>query len=147
MRFISVNLRTLTRAGGIALLGLLCASTVHAAPAAARGAVGPLCDPQTPTHRKLPRHPKSFGGPLADRSDSSRGVVKDFTARLQRGSRATLPDDDVAIQNDAPATQIDADDCSIPSLRPLGLLIGSLDLRIETRAFSPRSPRGPPFPA
>lgn len=146
MRFNSVNLRTLTRAGGLALLGLLFASTLQAAPAVARGAAGPLCDPQTPTYRKLPRHPKSFGGPLADRSDS-RGVVKDFSSRLQRGSRATLTDDDLAIQNDAPATQIDADDCPIPSLRPLGLLIGSLDLRIETRAFSPRSPRGPPFPA
>jgi hypothetical protein len=147
MRFVSLNLRMLMRASGIALLGLLCASMANAAPAPARGVAGPICDPQTPTHRKLPRHPKSFGGPLADRSDSSRGVVKDLSARLQRGLRTNLAGDDVAIQNDAPATQIDADDGPIPALRPLGLLIGSLDLRLETRAFSPRSPRGPPFPA
>ena len=146
MRCISPNLRMLTRISGFALLGLFCASMASAAPAPGRGAAGPLCDPQTPTHRKLPRHPKSFGGPLADRSDS-RGVVKDLTARLQRGLRANLASDVVAIQNDAPATQIDADDGPIPALRPLGLLIGSLDLRLHTRAFSPRSPRGPPFPA
>ena len=146
MRLISRNLRFVSRVSGIALLALFCASMADAAPALARGAAGPLCDPQTPTYRKLPRHPKSFGGPLADRSDS-RGVVKDLTARLQRGSRAKLPSDDVAIQNDAPATQSDADDGPIPALRPLGLLIGSLDLRIQTGAFSPRSPRGPPFTA
>ena len=29
-----------------------------------RGAAGPICDPQTPGLRKLPRHPKTFGGPL-----------------------------------------------------------------------------------
>ena len=147
MRFISLNLRMSIRVGGIALVGLLCASMANAAPVPRRGAAGPICDPQTPTHRKLPRHPKSFGGPLADRSDSSRGVVTDLAARLQRGLRTNLASDDVAIQNDAPATQIDPDDRPIPSLRPLGLLIGSLDLRLETRAFSPRSPRGPPYPA
>jgi len=146
MRFISLNHRFWSRVSGVALLALFCASMADAAPALARGAAGPLCDPQTPTYRKLPRHPKSFGGPLADRSDS-RGVVKDLTARLQRGSRAKLPSDDVAIQNDAPATQIDSDDGSVPALRPLGQLIASLDLRLQTRAFSPRSPRGPPFPA
>jgi hypothetical protein len=146
MRFISLKLQFWSRVSGLALLAIFCASMADAAPALARGAAGPLCDPQTPTYRKLPRHPKSFGGPLADRSDS-RGVVKDLTARLQRGSRAKLPSDDVAIQNDAPATQIDADDGSVPALRPLGQLIGSLDLRLQTRAFSPRSPRGPPFPA
>jgi hypothetical protein len=142
---ISLNVRTMMRASGALVLWLLCASLADAAPVQ-RGAAGPLCDPQTPAHRKLPRHPKSFGGPLRVRPES-RGVVTDMTARLQRGRRANLLGDDDAIQNDAPAAQLDIDERATPALRWLGVLLGSADGCPDTRSFSPRSPRGPPVTA
>jgi len=71
----------------------------------------------------------------------------DLTALLKRGLRANLPDDDEAIQNDAPAARLDIDGRSIPALLPLGVLQGFLDRRLSTHAFSPRSPRGPPTSA
>ena len=52
-----------------------------------------------------------------------------------------------AIQNDAPAANIDADVRATPTLRPLGLLVGPLDWQPRTRPFSPKSPRGPPLTA
>jgi hypothetical protein len=139
---ISLNVRTIMRTSGALALWLLCASLADAAPVQ-RGAAGPLCDPQTPAHRKLPRHPKSFGGPLRE----SRGVVTDMTARLQRGRRANLLGDDDAIQNDAPAAQIDIDERATPALPCLGVLLGSADGRADTLPLSPRSPRGPPVTA
>jgi hypothetical protein len=147
MSFFLPTPRSLMKGSCAALLWLLCASIADAAPATGRGAAGPLCDPQTPTHRKLPRHPKSFGGPLATPAPSSRGVVTDMTARVRRGTRANLACDNEAIQDDTPAAHVGADDRPVPVLRPLGVLIGALDLRPRTRAFSPRSPRGPPFSA
>ena len=147
MRFISLNVRRLVKGCGAVLLPLLCASIVDAAPAPRRGAAGPLCDPQTPAHRKLPRHPKSFGGPLAERSSSSRVVLTDLTARIQRGTRADLASDEEIIQSDAPLAQIDGDDRPVLALRPLGILVGSKDVRPDSQASSPQSPRGPPFPA
>lgn len=149
MALISLNVRTLTRVCGAALLPLLCASIASAAPAPGRGAVGSVCDPQTPTptHRKLARHPRSFGGPLAVRSPSSRLALVDLTARLRRGMRTNLASDDEAIQNDAPAARLDTDERATPTLPALGVLIGSAGGRPDTPAFSPRSPRGPPAAA
>jgi hypothetical protein len=147
MRFISLNVRTLIKGGGVLLLPLLFASIVDAAPAPRPAAAGPLCDPQTPAHRKLPRHPKTFGGPLADRSSWSRLVLTDLTARMQRGMRADLASDEEIIQNDAPMAQIDGDDRPVPALRPLGILVNSKDVRPDSQASSPRSPRGPPVSA
>lgn len=147
MGSISLNIRTLTRVCGAALLPLLCASIVSAAPIPRRSAVGSVCDPQTPTHRKLARHPRSFGGPVAVRSQSSRLALMDLTARLRRGMRANLPSDPEAIQNDAPVARLEAGERATPALRALGVLIGSADGRPDTSAFSPRSPRGPPAAA
>jgi hypothetical protein len=142
-----LNVRTLIKACGAALLPLLFASAVSAAPAPRRGAAGPLCDPQTPAARKLARHPKSFGGPLADRSSASKLLLTDLTARMQRGMRADLASDEEIIQNDAPVAQADGDDRPVPALRPLGVLVGSHNVRPDSQASSPRSPRGPPFSA
>jgi hypothetical protein len=72
--------------------------------------------------------------------------LSDITARMLRGTRTYLGDDAAAIQNDAPAAGPDADDCLVPSLRPLDI-IGSPDVQPRSRAFSPRSPRGPPLSA
>jgi hypothetical protein len=73
--------------------------------------------------------------------------LMDLTALLKRGLRANLPDDDEAIQNDAPAARIDGDGRPIPALLPLGVLQGFFDRRLSTHSFSPRSPRGPPTSA
>jgi hypothetical protein len=131
-------------AGGIALLSLLSVNLADAAPR--RGTSGPICDPQAPVARKLPRHPRSFGGPLKLPSSHALAGLQDITARMRRGTRAYLGDEVAAIQNDTPATGTDAGDCLTPSLLPLEV-IASLDVHPRTRAFSPRSPRGPPLPA
>jgi len=144
MRFTSSPLRALTLAGGIALLSLASVSLADAAPR--RGSSGPICDPQAPVARKLPRHPKSFGGPLRLPSRHALAGLQDITARMLRGTRAFLGDNVAAIQNDAPVAGSDADDRLIPSLRPLEI-VASLDIQPRSRAFSPRSPRGPPLSA
>jgi hypothetical protein len=144
MRFISSSpFRALTLAGSIALLSLMSVATADAAP---RRASGPICDAQMPALRKLPRHPKSFGGPLKRPSDHVLAGLQDITARVRRGTHAFPGDIAAAIQNDAPSAAVDANDRLIPSLRPLEI-IPSLDLQPRTRAFSPRSPRGPPLSA
>ncbi len=144
MRFTSSLLRTLTLVGSIALLSLASVSPADAAPR--RGTSGPICDPQAPVARKLPRHPKSFGGPLKRPSSHALAGLQDLSARMQRATRAFLGDNVAAIQNDAPVDGVDAGDCLTPSLRPLEV-IGAPDLQPRSRAFSPRSPRGPPLSA
>ena len=144
MRFTSSPLRTLTLAGSIALLSL--ASVISADAAPRRGTSGPICDPHSPVVRRLPRHPRSFGGPLKRPSSHALAGLQDLTARMQRATHAFLGDNVAAIQNDAPIDGVDAGDCLTPSLRPLEV-IGALHLQPRSRAFSPRSPRGPPLPA
>jgi hypothetical protein len=143
MRFPLSPFRALTLAGSIAALSLLSISTADAAPR--RSTSGPLCDPQAPVARKLPRHPKTFGGPLKRPSSHTLAGLQDIAARLRRGTHAFLGDEVAAIQNDSPVTGTDAGDCLVPSLLPLET-VASLDVHPRTRAFSPRSPRGPPFP-
>ena len=46
--------------------------------------------------------------------------------------------------DDAPAARVNGEDRSLPALVSLGFLIGPVDSHPRTRAFSPRSPRGPP---
>ena len=144
MRLTSSPLRALTIAGSAVLLLLVSISQVDAAPRG--GASGPLCDPQTPVTRKMPRHPKSFGGPLKQPSSHALAGLQDMTARLRRGTRAYLGTDQAAIQNDTPVTGTDVGDGLVPSLRPIEI-IGSPNIQPRTRAFSPRSPRGPPLSA
>ena len=131
-------------AASIALLSLLTVSLADAAPR--RAASGPICDPQTPIARKLPRHPRSFGGPVKRPSSHALAGLQDLTARVQRGTHAFLGDNVAAIQNDAPIDGVDAGDCLTPSLRPLEV-IGAPNVQPRSRAFSPRSPRGPPLSA
>ena len=147
MRAGSSPVRTLTTVGSIALLWLLSVAPALAAPAPRRGVAGPICDPQTTTLRKLARQPKSFGGPLKRQSTHALIGLTDLAPRLLRGSRTIFDSDEAAIQNDAPAARNDEDDRLFPSLRPLGLLVGSVDPRPRSHTFSPKSPRGPPPPA
>lgn len=144
MRFTSSPLRPLTIAGSAVLLLVL--SVCHADAAPRRGTSGPLCDPQTSVARKLPRHPRSFGGPLKGPSSHAMAGLSDITVRMRRGTRAYLGDGVAAIQNDSAPVGIDTNDCLIPSLRPLEIIL-SLDVQPRSRAFSPRSPRGPPLSA
>ena len=134
--------------GCVVLFWLVSASLAQAASTQGHRATGSLCDANSTTLRKLVRHSKSYGGPLAKRPQRALFGLADVTARLHRGAHADLNDaDSAAIQNDAPAANVDADGRTVPTLRPLGQLVGSLDRRPRTRTFSPKSPRGPPVAA
>jgi len=133
------------KAGSILLLWLLFASVGYAAPNPGHHVTGRACSPNATKVRKLMRHPKSFGGPVALPSKRALAGLSDVTARLQRGSRANLSDDDEAIQSDAAAARIDADDRPAPVLRPLGMLHGPIVRLRPLHASSPQSPRGPPI--
>ena len=138
----------LMRVGCAVLIWLASASLTEAASPLSHRATGVLCDSHTTTLRKLIHHSKSFGGPLARPPQRALFGLSDVTARLQRGGHANINDgDDAAIQNDAPAANVDADGRAVPTLQPIGVLVSSLDRRLLTRAFSPKSPRGPPVAA
>jgi hypothetical protein len=142
-RVFSSTVRILVKVGSAALLLLLSVSISQAAPDSRRSAA--VCEAHAKAVRKLVRHPKAFGGPLAK---VQRGPIRtDLTARLHRHQRAVLDGDDAAIQNDTPAAHLDADERPVFGLRPLGVLVGSIHFHARTRAFSPRSPRGPPTAA
>jgi len=129
----------------LAVLWLLTASAASAAPGPSAGRAGQHCGGQSTALRKLLRHPKSYGGPLAHSTHTSRlGLRFDLTARLRRAKRTSTGNEAAAIQNDAPAARVNGEDRSLPALVSLGFLIGPVDSHPRTRAFSPRSPRGPP---
>jgi hypothetical protein len=137
----------LMRASCVAVLWLLSPSLAQAATTQGGRTSSALCDAHSTTLRKLIRYSKSFGGPLARRPDRALFGLSDVGARLQRGRRAEMADDDAAIQNDAPDANIDADRRAIPTLQPLELLVGAVDAHPRSHAFTPRSPRGPPLSA
>src|SRR5438128_2566913 len=116
MRFFSLPLRTLTVASSVVLVWLLSVCVADAA-ATRHGKAGPICDPQTTTLRTLPRHPKSFGGPLRTPSYRVLAGLIDTASQMQRATHTNLDGGDAAIQNDAPAAHVDAEDCPIPELR------------------------------
>jgi hypothetical protein len=140
-----VRLRFLMKAGSTLVLLLLCASVGNAAPNPGHSVAGRACSPQATKVRKLLRHPKSFGGPVAQPSTRALAGLSDVTARLRRGTHANLSEDDEAIQSDAAAARIEADDRDVPALRPLGLLHGPIVLLPPLPTSSPQSPRGPPI--
>jgi hypothetical protein len=148
MRLGAPTLKTVMRTAAAAVLWLLVsASVTSAAPGLARSRNRLVCDVESQAQvlRQLLRHPKSYGGPLATKPSHRRlGLRFDLTDHVCRTKRATTGNDAAAIQNDAPAARVDAEDHARPSLRPLGFLVGPIDSHPRTRAFSPRSPRGPP---
>jgi hypothetical protein len=129
----------------LAVLWLLFASIGYAAPAPRRAAAGRVCDTKATTLRKLSRPPKSVGGPVKAPSSRALAGLTDPRLVLKSAGRLDLDDDGQAIQNDAPAARIDSDERSAPTLRELGVLPSPLHRPVHTRAFTPRSPRGPPF--
>jgi hypothetical protein len=146
MRF-RVLLRTLTTTLGLGLLWLAVASPVEAAPGPIRARDNALCEAQHPTSalKRLLRRAKSYGGPLANKPSLSRlGLRLDLTPHFRRVKRSVGNDHDAAIQNDAPAARVSAQDLTVAGLRPIGFFVGHVDSHPRTRAFSPRSPRGPP---
>jgi len=147
MRFNSSPARMLMRTSCVVLFWLLAPSLAQAAVTLGPRSTGALCDEHSTTLRKLIRHAKSFGGPLAKPAQRALFGLSDVTARLQRGVHTNMNDDDAAIQNDAPAANIDADTRTTPTLHPLGLLDSALDRHPRTGAFTPKSPRGPPVAA
>ena len=144
MRFNSSHVRMLMRASCVVLFWLLSPSLAQAAATQGQRSSGVLCDEHSTTLRKLIRYSKSYGGPLAKRPHRALFGLSDVTARVQRGACADMSDDDAAIQNDAQAVNIDAEEGAGPTLHPLGLLVGPLDQHPRTPAFTPKSPRGPP---
>ena len=153
---ISVSMRlaidgraVLMKASAAVALLLLCASAAPASPAFARHHrhIRRSCSQKPGYTRKVPRRPRAPLGPVARPSTHALAGLTDLTALLKRGLRANLPDDDEAIQNDAPAARLDSDGRPVPALLPLGVLHGCLIRRLCTHSFSPRSPRGPPTSA
>jgi hypothetical protein len=141
----SPTLRVLTTAGSVVLVWLLSVSAASAAHTPRRGSSRRVCDPQTTGIRRFPRVPKTFGGPLAKPSIRTLAGLTDPLARLLRGGRANQGDEAQAIQNDAPASPIVAG--PVPQPQALGAFVQAFEQRPHTRAFSPRSPRGPPVSA
>src|SRR3954464_12291527 len=99
MLFFASPSRALPIAGSIALLSLVSVASADAAP---RRASGPICDAQMPALRKLPRHPRSFGGPLKRPSSHALAGLQDMSAKVRRGTHGLPGDTAAAIQNDAP---------------------------------------------
>ena len=144
MRFLSPNPRSTVKASSLVSICLLWASVAGAAPAP-RSGTKTVCDPQTAAARRLPRHPRSFGGPLKQATQLL--ALDELTSHIARRIHGNLGDENQAIQNDAPAARMDADDRPVPTLRVVGLLIGSIDPHPRSRPCSPKSPRGPPHAA
>lgn len=145
MRRVFTSRRLLMKASSVAVLWLLFVSTGYAGPTPRRAAVGRVCNAQAATLRKLLRPPKSVGGPVRAPSTRTLAGLADSHLVLKRPCHADVDDDRQAIQNDAPAARLDFDDLSAPTLRELGVLPNPFSQHVHSRAFTPRSPRGPPF--
>jgi hypothetical protein len=149
MRAATATRSTVTGVSAVLALLLLCANALYAAPAATRRAgSGAACSQRTSQLRKTVHHLTAKSPrPIARPSVRLPASLLDLTTVIKRGLHPTLPDDDEAIQNDAPAARIDVDQRMVAPLLPLGVLQGSFDRRLTTHRFSPRSPRGPPTSA
>ena len=70
--------------------------------------------------------------------------VRPVDATIIRGGLDASDDGDAAIQDDAPAAQLDGDESVASPLEPLGTLASARDSLRSHRTLSRRSPRGPP---
>jgi hypothetical protein len=146
MRFSSSNVQIVMKAGGLVLLSLLCASVATAAPAHRR-AKSRVCDPHARLTLRTIAANRPVAGPISTPSTRVQAGLIDPNLLFQRGSATTFGDEVAAISNDAPAARIDADVSLVPAFEPLGVLVKSVDRLPRSDAFSPRSPRGPPYSA
>jgi hypothetical protein len=145
MGSLSSPVRTLMTAGSLLLLWLASVVPASAAPGGRPGAIGPVCELQTITLKKLTRLHRSFGGPLKQTPARQLAFgLTDPTARVRRGTHTSFHGQQAAIQNDAPAARIDESAGSLPTLRPLENLVRPVDARPRSPTCSPRPPRGPP---
>jgi hypothetical protein len=152
MRPSSSILRTLLKASGLVVPCLLSLAVAEVARADQSQVSGTprrrqmVCDPRMAPLRKV-MAAKASQGPVASRSKRMPRGLTDTTARLLRASRTKLDEDAEAIQNDAPAAQVDLDAGTTSPLRPLGVLSTSFDRLPPAAPFSTRPPRGPPVQA
>jgi len=148
MHFLSPHLRALVKAGSRCLLVSVCLLSASAASAATAPRSGKtVCDPQATAARRLLRHARSFGGPLKLPSERTLLGFDDLASHVTRWTHGNLGDENQAIQNDAPAARIEADDQPVPTLRVVGRLVGPIDRHPHTLVCTPKSPRGPPIAA
>jgi hypothetical protein len=145
MRLLSQIVRTPLKSGAIVVLMLLAASSAEAAHRRHGAPARRVCDPQTTTLKQFKRTPHSFGGPVALPSQRLLVGLTDPTTRVTRATETDDDDDASAIQNDAPVAQSHLETHGGPVLVPIGLLTRSVDARLRTLRFSPKSPRGPPI--
>jgi hypothetical protein len=146
MHLLSQIVRTRLKSGAVLVLMLLAASSAEAAHrphhygAARRANVA-----RATTLKQFKRTPHTFGGPVALPSQRLLVGLNDPTTRVTRATETDDDDDASAIQNDAPAAQVDLETQGGPVLIPLGLLTRPLDPSLRTGTYSPKSPRGPPI--
>jgi hypothetical protein len=147
MRLSSSMLGTVMKASALAVLWVLCASSIaSAAPAHHRGKPR-VCRTHGARLKKLQPHPASVGGPVAPPSTRALAGLADPILLLTRGTQTPVDDDVAAIQNDSPAARIDRGLRLAPAFAPIGVLTRDADPLPKLHRFSPRSPRGPPYSA
>lgn len=137
--------RLALRAGCVLVLCLLGAGSVEAA-FASHSVVERRAAKPTTIH-KVMRRLKALSTPGARMRRARAGLLFDFTPRLHRRGPSRTDDDGSAIQNDGPVTILQPEDRAVFDLRPVGIVVSPRHSRCATVAFSPRSPRGPPFTA
>lgn len=125
------------------LLVCACASLADAAPGPSRHPRPALCSSKL-TLRTLLRKPGPADGAVARRTFRIHSGLPYTTTLSKRPLQGRSDNYDEAIQDDAPAARIHADEDVRPVLQPLGVLASSVDRLPSSSVFSPRSPRGPP---
>ena len=93
--------------------------------------------------RTLYGHAPRHVGPVAPSMARRAGLGATGTL-LRRATGDSDDDDNLAVQDEAPAARIDAGDGAAPALEPAGTLAASRDSLPTHRILSRRSPRGPP---
>jgi hypothetical protein len=130
----------LMRASCVVLLWLLSVSFAHAATTQGQRASATKCDEHSATLKKLIRHARSFGGPLAKPPQRALFGLPDVNARSAARALGDLEnDDDRAIQNDAPAANIDANGRSDADAATARTFSSARSIGIRVHAHSPRS--------
>ena len=92
--------------------------------------------------KKLVHQSRLVRGPVAKRFRLALFDLQHRTQKVGHAARSGARDDDQAIQNDTPATEITIAPLSEP--QPLGFFVETFHQAAFTVAFSPRAPRGPP---
>lgn len=136
--------RLVSRAGFVVVVWLM---TVSASAATPRELIpAKSCDPQTSSPlRKLVSNARAVGTPLVKRLRQAGIRIRRNSSAIRLLPRAHVRDDEQAIQNDAPAPPLAVEPRI--DLRPLGVFAEAAPALLDSRALSPRSPRGPPSEA